>query len=73
MLVNPFSANVPLTDKPGSWLLLAKCLKNNCGGVTFSPASLLKMSLFHRCYSNILLGKTNCMVSARVEHWSKMG
>ena len=33
--VNPFSANVPIMDKPGSWLLLAKCLKNTCGRVTF--------------------------------------
>ena len=32
---NPFSTNVPLTDKPGSWFLLAKCLKNTCGRVTF--------------------------------------
>ena len=22
-------------DKPGTWSLLAKCLKNNCGRVTF--------------------------------------
>ena len=28
-LLNPFSTNVPLTDKPGSWLLLAKCLKKD--------------------------------------------
>ena len=27
------------------------------------PASLLKMSLFHRCFSNILLVKTNYLVS----------
>ena len=26
--INPFSTNVPLMDKPGSWFLLAKCLKN---------------------------------------------
>ena len=32
---NPFSTNVPLTDKPGSWLLLAKCLKNTCRRVKF--------------------------------------
>ena len=32
---NPFLTNVPLTDKPGSWFLLAKCLKNTCGRVTF--------------------------------------
>ena len=28
------------TDEPGSWFLMAKCLKNTGGGVT-----LLKMSL----------------------------
>ena len=33
--INLFSTNVPLTDKPGSWFLLAKCLKNTCGRVTF--------------------------------------
>ena len=33
--LNPFSTNVPLTDKPGSWFLLARCLKNTCGRVTF--------------------------------------
>ena len=27
----PFSTNVPIMDKPGSWFLLAKCLKNTCG------------------------------------------
>ena len=32
---NPFSNNVPLTDKPGSKFLLAKCLKNTCGRVSF--------------------------------------
>ena len=33
--VNPFSSNVPFMDKPGSWFLLAKCLKSTCGKVTF--------------------------------------
>ena len=33
--LNPFSTNVSLTDKPGNWFLLAKCLKNTCGRVTF--------------------------------------
>ena len=28
------------------------------------PASLLKMALFHRCFSNLLLVKTNYLVSA---------
>ena len=32
-------------DKPGSWFLLAKRLKNTCG-----RASLLKMSLFHQVF-----------------------
>ena len=32
---NLFSTNVPFMDKPGSWFLLAKCLKNSCGRVTF--------------------------------------
>ena len=30
-----FSTNVPIMDKSGSWFLLAKCLKNTCGRVTF--------------------------------------
>ena len=33
--VNPFSTNVPIMDKPSSWFLLAKCLRNTCGRVTF--------------------------------------
>ena len=34
-LFNPFSTNVSLMNKPGSWFLLAKCLKNTCVRVTF--------------------------------------
>ena len=37
------------------------------------PASLLKMSLFHRCFSNILLVKTNYLVYPSAENWSKIG
>ena len=33
--INPFSTNVPIMDKPGSWFLLAKYLKNTCERVTF--------------------------------------
>ena len=33
--VNPSLTNVPFTDKPGNLFLLAKCLKNTCGRVTF--------------------------------------
>ena len=35
-------------------------------------ASLLRMSLFHRCFSNILLVKTNYLVCRHMGHWSKM-
>ena len=31
------------------------------------------MSLFHRCFSNILLVKTSCLASIYVEHLLKMG
>ena len=34
-LLNPLSTNVPLIDKPGSWFLLGKCMKNTCKRVTF--------------------------------------
>ena len=72
ILFNPFLTNVPLMDKPGSWFLLAKCLKNTCGRVTFQvkmqvddlhlylkyhSAFLLKISLFSRCFWSILLEK----------------
>ena len=33
--LNLFVANVPLMEKPGGWFLLAKCVKNTCGRVTF--------------------------------------
>ena len=34
--LNPFWTNFPLTDNPGSWFLLLKCLKNTCGRGTFN-------------------------------------
>ena len=34
-MINPFQANVPLMEKPGEWFLLAKCVKNTCGRMTF--------------------------------------
>ena len=34
-ILTHFRLNVPLMDKPGSWFLLAKYLKNTCGRVTF--------------------------------------
>ena len=33
--VKPFSTNVPLMQKPGRRVFLAKCGKNNCGRATF--------------------------------------
>ena len=35
LFFDSFSTSVPLMDKPGSCFLLAKCLKNTCGRVTF--------------------------------------
>ena len=32
---NPFSTNFPIMVKPGSWFLIAKCLKNTFKRVTF--------------------------------------
>ena len=32
---NPFSTDVRLMQKPGSWFFLPKCLKNTCGRVPF--------------------------------------
>ena len=50
--INPFSTNVPLTDKPGSWFLLTKCQKNTCGGVTFSvKMQVLNLHLYLKCHS----------------------
>ena len=33
--LNSFSTSAPLMRKPDSWFLLARCLKNTCGRVTF--------------------------------------
>ena len=65
-MLNPFSTNVPIMDKPGWWICTSKLfekhqwksdiLSKDAGRRT---ASLLKMSLFHICFSNILLVKTN--------------
>ena len=48
---DPFSTNVPLTDKPGSWFLLAKLLKNTCGRVTFQvKMQVNKVHLYLECH-----------------------
>ena len=49
--------------KPGSLFLLAKCLKNTCWkSDILSEDDLLKMSLFHKSFLNMLLVKTNYLV-----------
>ena len=53
-LFKTFSTNVPLMDKPGSWFLLAKSLKNTSRRVIFS----VKMQAID------LLVKTNYVGSA---------
>ena len=54
--INTFSTNIPSMQKPGCWFLLAKCLKNTCGRVTFvsedaghrlSIVNLARDSIFH--------------------------
>ena len=35
ILVKPFPANSTTMEKPVSWFLLAKCVKNTSGRVTF--------------------------------------
>ena len=59
--LNLFSPNVPFMDKPGSLFLLAKCLKNTCGRVTF----LVKMQvddlhLYVKCHSSTGVFETFC-------------
>ena len=68
--INPFSTNVPLTNKPGGWFLLAKYLKNTLWNgdilskdVGHRRASLLKLSLSHKCFSNLLIVKITYLVS----------
>ena len=62
-------------EKPASWFLLEKCVKNtlrksdilskDAGDLT---ASSLKMSPFHRFFSQILPVKT-----IQLEHWPEIG
>ena len=34
-IIKPFAANTPFMKKPGTRFTLVKCVKNNCGIVTF--------------------------------------
>ena len=68
--INPFPANVSTMEKPGSWLLQAKCVKKH---LWKSEILRKKMPLFHTYFSRILLVKTIHLVFQQVEHWPKMG
>ena len=46
VFLNPFLTNVRLVQKPGSWFLLAKCLKNTYGRVTFYSQGFLVLFVF---------------------------
>ena len=55
IVLNSFSTIVSLTDKPGSWFLLAKCLKNTCERVTFSwTPGTEGLTLMNSRYSKII-------------------
>ena len=78
--INLFSTNASIMDKPGSWFFTTKMFEKHLWKSDIlskdsghRPASLLKMPLFHRCFSNILVVKTNYLVSTYVEYWLKMG
>ena len=67
---NLFQANAPLMEKPGWMVFISKICDKHLWksdilskDASHGPASLLKMSLFHRCFSHILLVKTNYLVS----------
>ena len=59
--INPFSTNVTLMDKPRSWFLLTKCLKNTCGRVTFSvKMQVFDLHLYLKCHSFTGVFQTFC-------------
>ena len=67
-------------EKLGSWCLLEKCVGHTCGRLTFylkmqvgDLTYLLKISLFHWCFSHILLVETNQLIFSKAEHWLEMG
>ena len=60
-LLNPFSTNVPLMQKPGSWFLVAKCLKNTCGRLTFwVKMQVVGLHLYLKCHSSTGVFQTFC-------------
>ena len=52
-LFNLFSPNIPFIDKPGSWFLLAKRVKNTCGRVTFLvKVQVTDLHIYLKCLSS---------------------
>ena len=59
--VNPFSTNVLFMDKPSSWFLLAKCLRNTCGRMTFSvKMQVINLYFYLKCLSSTGVFQTFC-------------
>ena len=72
--VNPFPANIPFMDKPGSWFVLAKCVKKHLWksyiltkDASDWPTSLLKKSSMG-VFSHIFLVKANYLAFSYMEH-----
>ena len=60
-MINPFLTNNLFMDKPGSWFLLSKCLKNTCGRMTFQvkmqvidlvKIQVIDLHLYLKCQSS---------------------
>ena len=61
VLINPFSINVPFMQKPCSWFLIAKRLKNFCGRVTFYiKMHVDDMHRYLKCHSSTGVFQTFC-------------
>ena len=57
----PFLTNIPLTDNPGSWLLLAKCLKYTSGRVTLIvKMQVIDLHLYQNRHSSTGVFQTFC-------------
>ena len=62
--INQSQASVPIIEKPSRWKsdILSKKSEILIKDAGHGPASLLNMSILHRCFSLILLVKTNYLV-----------
>ena len=53
--IKQFSTNVPLTDKPGSWFLLAKCHSSTGVFQTFCVTFLYKWNIDRKWVKNMII------------------